>query len=75
MRHKAVPALVAATLAFVRSRAFAPLLQPELAACSPPLHLLTHALWTEVTAFLTTETPQFFGAGMTAARQDAVRPA
>ena len=63
-RGTALPAIVAACLAFARSEAFAPLLQPELATTQPALHVLTQALWVEIASFLTSATPQFFGAGI-----------
>ena len=64
VRERALPAIVAACLAFARSEAFAPLLQPELGTTTPALHVLTQSLWVEVASFLTSSTPQFFGAGI-----------
>ena len=64
VRETALPAIVAACLAFAHSEAFAPLLQPELATTKPALHVLTQSLWVEVASFLTSSTPQFFGAGI-----------
>ena len=64
VRERALPAIVATCLAFARSEAFAPLLQPELALTKPALHVLTQSLWVEVATFLTSSTPQFFGAGI-----------
>ena len=63
-RERSLAAILAATLDFARGDSFHLLLQREVAELRPPLHLLTHALWTEVVGFLTRSTPQFFGAGI-----------
>ena len=70
-RERSLPAIIAATMDFASGDTFRLLLQPEVAALQPPLHLLTHALWTEVVGFLTKTTPQFFGAGIPDAFQQS----